>query len=47
MREEQRKGAHLEQLIEVLTEVLHEVHIGEAGQDQISGLLGESHFSLG
>lgn len=25
------KNSHLEQLVEVLAEILHEVHVGEAG----------------
>lgn len=41
------KNSHLEQLVEVLAEVLHEVHVGKAGQYQVPGLLGEGHFSLG
>lgn len=40
-------GLYLEHLIEVLTEVLDKVHVREAGQHQISGLLGEGHLSLG
>lgn len=49
---EERRGKllgffYLEHLIEVLTEVLDKVHVREAGQDQVSGLLGEGHLSLG
>ncbi len=39
-------GLYLEHLIEVLTEVLDEVHVREARQHQVSGLLGEGHLSL-
>lgn len=47
-REERRKsGLYLEHLIEVFTEVLHKVHVREAGQHQVSGLLGKGHLSLG
>lgn len=38
---------YLEHLIEVLTEALHKVHVREAGQHQVSGLLGEGNLSLG
>lgn len=44
---EQSAGVYLKQLVEVLAQVLHEVHVGQAGQHQISGLLGEGHFGLG
>lgn len=45
--EELHGGMYLEHLIEVLTEVLDKVHVREAGQHQVSGLLGEGHLSLG
>ena len=43
----ERNTAHLEHLVEVLTEVLDKVHVGDAGQHQLSGLLGEHHLGLG
>lgn len=38
---------YLEHLVEVLTKVLDKVHVGEARQHQVSGLLGEGHLGLG
>lgn len=37
---------YLEHLVEVLAQILDKVHVGEAGQHQVSGLLGEGHLGL-
>lgn len=39
-------GRYLEELVEVLTEVLDEVHVREAGQHELSGFLGKGHLGL-
>ena len=38
---------YLEKVVELVAQVLHEVHLAQLGQDEVDGPLGEGHLGVG